>query len=576
MTKNKSAMRPLSALSLLILTVLSPGCARPADSAKGAAAPPADAAPAHADHTPAPAMRTTLLGNLGSYHRTIATANPDAQRFFDEGLTLLYGFNHEEAFRSFQRAAALDPAAPMPHWGMSLALGTNYNDTATPDRIEQAFAHLKEATARAAAGSDVERGFIDALSNRYVATPADGQQPAREAAYSTEMGAVSARFPEDLDAATLYAESMMNLRPWKLYTPDGRPEPGTEKIVATLEHVIARNPAHPGANHYLIHAVEASRTPERALASAKRLETLVPGAGHLVHMPAHIWIRTGDYVGAMKTNAAAAALDEKYIKATGAQGMYPMMYYGHNLQFESAAAMMAGNLAAARAAGRKTAALVEPIVTEMVMLQPFTLQEVFANLRFARWDDVLAQPAAPAGRPLQTALQHYTRGAALAGKGQPDAAATELAALEGAAAQLPKDTMYGTVNSAAIVLDVARLELAARIADARGAASVAAWEQAVAAEDKVGYNEPPDWLFPTREGLGAALLRAGNAAAAETAYRADLARNHLNPRSLQGLWHALERQGRRAEAMKAKADFERAWSGADVPPPDSVRQTAAR
>ena len=270
----------------------------------------------------------------------------------------------------------------MPHWGMSLALGTNYNDTATPDRVQQAFTHLTHAQARAARGSDVERAFIDALAKRYVATPDDGKQPDREKAYAAAMGEVVKRFPDDLDAATLYAESMMNLRPWKLYTFGGDPEPGTEEIVATLEGVLTRDPLHPGANHYLIHAVEASRKPERALDAATRLGTLVPAAGHLVHMPAHIWIRTGDYRGAARTNAVAASIDEKYVQATGATGFYPTMYYGHNVQFESAAAMYAGNLAQARTAGAKIARLVDPMAGDMAMLQPFALQEMLALVRF--------------------------------------------------------------------------------------------------------------------------------------------------------------------------------------------------
>ncbi len=520
----------------------------------------------HSSHPPDPEARTALLGNLGEYHRAITVTHADAQKFFDEGLTLLYGFNHEEAFRSFARAAALDPKAPMPHWGMSLALGTNYNDTATPDRLQQAHQHLTHAQERSAAGSEVERAFIAALAKRYVATPNDGNQPAREAAYSAAMGEVSKRFPDDLDAATLYAESMMNLRPWKLYTFAGDPEPGTEQIVKTLESVMNRNPNHPGANHYHIHAVEASRAPDRAVASAKRLETLVPGAGHLVHMPAHIWMRTGDYVAAAKTNAAAAALDEKYVKATGAKGLYPTMYYGHNLQFESAAAMMAGNLASARAAGQKTATLVAPMAGDMAMLQPFTLQEVLALLRFQRYDEVLAQPAPPPGRDLQAALYHFTRGAALAGKGQVADAEKELAALQASAARVTKDVMYSTVNPAPVVLEVARLDLAARVADARGggAPAVAAWRRAVAADDKVGYGEPPDWLFPPREGLGATLMRMGNAVEAEKVYRADLAKNRKNPRSLFGLWKALERQKKTVEAAKVKAEFDAAWAGADI------------
>ena len=555
-------MRAIVAFVLLIgMSVL--GCTREAAPVPSNAS--ADASAGHG-HAATPPARTTLLGNLGNYHRAITTSTPEAQQFFDEGLTLLYGFNHEEAYRSFERAAALDPKAPMPHWGMSLALGTNYNDTATPDRIGKAYAHLRHAEERAGNGNDAERAFIDALAKRYVAKSDDGQQPEREAAYSAAMGEVSKRFPEDLDAATLYAESMMNLRPWKLYTFGGDPEPGTENIVATLEGVLERNPDHPGANHYHIHAVEASRNPDRALSSAKRLGTLVPGAGHLVHMPAHIWMRTGDYVEAQKTNAVAGSLDEKYLKATGATGLYPMMYYGHNLQFESAAAMMAGNLAAARAAGVKTAKLVEPMAGEMAMLQPFALQEVLALARFERWDEVLAQPTPPAGRDLQMSIYHYTRGAAFAGKRQIAEAEKELAALTTTSARVTKDVMYSTVNPAPVLLDVARADLAARIADAKGGgrAAVAAWHLAVAAEDKVGYGEPPDWPFPTRESLGATLMRMGNAAEAEKVYRADLEKYRRNPRSLFGLWKSLERQGKTAEAGKVKAEFDAAWAGSDT------------
>jgi tetratricopeptide (TPR) repeat protein len=547
----------------VVVAVLGFGCAGGGD--RSAPQGNASASAPHEGHAASANGRTALLGNLGSYHRTI-TSSAEAQQFFDEGLTLLYGFNHEEAFRSFQRAAALDPNAAMPHWGMSLALGTNYNDTATPDRVQQAYTHLTHAQERASRGNDVERAFIEALAKRYVATPDDGKQPDREQAYATAMGQVSKRFPDDLDAATLYAESMMNLRPWKLYTFHGDPEPGTEEIVGTLQGVLKRDPHHPGANHYLIHAVEASRTPERAVPAAERLETLVPGAGHLVHMPAHIWIRTGDYRAAARTNAIAATIDEKYVQATGATGFYPTMYYGHNVQFQSAAAMYAGNLAEARTAGAKIAKLVAPKAGAMAMLQPFAMQDVLALVRFEQWDDVLAQPAPPAGRDLQAALYHHARGAAFAGKKHVGEAEKELAALQSSAARVPKDAMHSTINAAPLLLEVARLDLAARIADARGnaTASIAAWTRATAAEDKVGYGEPPDWLFPTREGLGAALMRAGRAADAEKVYREDLEHNRLNPRSLFGLWKALERQGKTAEAQAVKSQFDQAWAGADV------------
>jgi hypothetical protein len=548
---------------VVIAALIACGCSRPAST--DVPATNASSSAPHDAHK-AGAERTTLLGNLGAFHRPI-TASAEAQQFFDEGLTLLYGFNHEEAFRSFQRAATLDSSAPMPHWGMSLALGTNYNDTATPDRVKQAYTHLTHAQERASRGTPVERAFIDALAQRYVATPDDGKQPAREQAYAAAMGRVSKQFPDDVDAATLYAESMMNLRPWKLYTFYGDPEPGTEDIVATLERVLKQHPNHPGANHYLIHAVEASRTPERAVDSANRLRTLVPGAGHLVHMPAHIWIRTGDYRAAAETNAVAATIDEKYVQATGAQGFYPTMYYGHNVQFESAAAMYAGNLSQARAAGAKIAKLVDPMAGEMAMLQPFAMQDVLALVRFEQWDDVLKAAAPSAGRDLQAAVYHFARGAAFAGKQQVVDAEKELTALRAAAARVPPETMFSTINPASLLLDVAGFDLIARIADARKDAklSVAAWERAVAAEDKVGYGEPPDWLFPTREGLGAALLRANRAADAEKVYREDLEHNRLNPRSLFGLWKALERQKKTADAAAAKAQFDRAWASADVP-----------
>jgi tetratricopeptide (TPR) repeat protein len=538
------------------------GCSGPGSS--GAPATNASAASPHDAHSAA-GGRTTLLGNLGSFHRAI-TASAEAQKFFDEGLTLLYGFNHEEAFRSFQRAAALDATAPMPHWGMSLALGTNYNDTATPDRVKQAYTHLTHAQDRASRGNPVEQAFIDALAKRYVATPDDGKQPEREQAYATAMGQVAKQFPDDLDAATLYAESMMNLRPWKLYTFHGDPEPGTEEIVATLERVLARDPNHPGANHYLIHAVEASRTPERAVPAATRLGTLVPGAGHLVHMPAHIWIRTGDYRAAAQANVVAAAIDEKYVQATGAKGFYPTIYYGHNVQFESAAAMYAGNLAQARAAGAKIAKLVDPMASEMAMLQPFAMQDLLALVRFEQWGEVLKHPAPAAGRDLQAAVYHHARGAAFAAKSQIADAEKELTALKAAAFRVPKETMYSTINPATLLLDVALFDLVARLADARRDAnlSVAAWQRAVAAEDMVGYGEPPDWLFPTREGLGAALLRANRAAEAEKVYRQDLDHNRLNPRSLFGLWKALERQKKTDEAATVKAQFDKAWAGADA------------
>ena len=550
------------AVSVAGLVLLMAACSRQPEPA----APPANQS-AHGDAHAAPAAgapRTAPLGNLGSYHRAIKTSSADAQKFFDEGLTLLYGFNHEESFKSFELAAKADAASPMPHWGMSLALGTNINDTATPDRMKVAYSHLAEAQKLKSGGSDVEQGLVDALAKRYVADSA-GDQTAREKAYSDAMGALSKKFPADVDVATLYAESLMNLRPWRLYTKDGTPEPGTDQIVASLEAVMKREPNHPGANHYYIHAVEASRSPERAVPQAERLETLVPGAGHLVHMPAHIYIRTGQYARSAKSNADAAAVDEKYIKQTGANGMYPMMYYTHNVQFESAAAMFAGNFAQAHAAAERTVKLANPIADQMMMVEPFAAQDLAVLVRFGRWQEILAvKPPAPS-RVLQSALYYFAHGAALAATGKTAEAEADLKQVRDFGKRLAPDAMLGASNAAVDVVVVAATDLAARIADAKGdiKGAVAGFTTAITAEDHLGYNEPPDWLNPSRERLGALLIKAGRFAEAEKVFRADLEKNVGNPRSMYGLYRSLEGQ-KKAGAAEARASFEKAWAAADV------------
>jgi len=510
----------------------------------------------------APAPR--LMEGLGHYHHPIATTSPEAQKFFDQGLTLIYGFNHDEAIRSFEQAARLDPRSPMPHWGIAIALGENINSPIDPDRASRAYAELQQAQKLAANGSAVERAYVDALSTRYGSDPKADPKPLSKA-YSAAMKDLSARYPDDLDAATLYAESLMNLKPWQLWSIDGTPAEGTLEIVRVLESVMARDPHHPGANHYYIHAVEASPAPERALPSAARLESLVPSAGHLVHMPAHIYIRTGDYKAAADRNEVAADVDRKYIEATKATGLYPMMYYTHNLDFIGAASDMAGVYAPAIKAAQQASEHVEPFEKDMPMVQAFLVKPFLIQLHFARWDDVLATPAPAADRLLQTAYWHYARAIAQAGKGDLAKADAELKALGEVRAKIPADFMI-VGNTASKLAEIADHVATGRVAIAHGnhAAAVDALKQAVALQDTLQYDEPPAFHYPVRESLGAALLRAGKAADAETVFRDDLTRNRRNGRSLFGLWESLKAQHKDEAAELVRLQYEAAWKDADA------------
>jgi tetratricopeptide (TPR) repeat protein len=514
--------------------------------------------------TPKPAE---LLAGMGSHHHPIRTSNVEAQKYFDQGVTLLFGFNHEEAYRSFARAAELDPKSPMPHWGMALALGANYNDLEPEaERLKKARAEVEKALALSAAAPENERAYVEALSVRYVPDPAAADKAKLARDYAAAMKALWARYPDDLDAATMYAESLMNLHPWKLWKPDGTPGEDTVEIVVVLESVLKRDPMHPGANHYYIHAVEASKEPEKALPSAARLETLVPSAGHLVHMPAHIYMRTGSYVAAEKANAIAADVDRQYIRATGAQGMYPMMYYNHNVHFESAAAAMAGRYAAAKKAADVLFADVLPGVPEMAMLEGWLLQPTFVALRFHRWEEIRQMPDPGPKLPMLRTAWLYARAMAAASAG--DVAKAEVLRDAYAVSRdgLGAAMMAGPQNTASALFAVASNVLDARIAAARGdrRAAIASWVKAVAAEDALAYDEPAAWYYPVRESLGAALLADGQAAEAEKVFRADLEINPRNGRSLYGLAQALKAQKRLADAAWTEAQFDTAWKDADT------------
>jgi tetratricopeptide (TPR) repeat protein len=506
-----------------------------------------------------------LYPGMTAVHHPIATDSVEAQQFFDQGLTLVYGFNDAEAIRSFRRAAQLDPKSPMPHWGIALALGPNINRPTEPAAEREAYEEIRKAEKLAAAAPENERAYVAALAARY--SPDSRADPHQlEAQYARAMGRLSRRYPDDLDAATLYAEAMMNLNPWNFWSRDGKPAPGTEQIVAVLESVLRRDPSHVGANHFYIHTLEASPHPEHALPSAMRVGKLAPAEGHLVHMPAHIFIRTGFYARAVKANEEAIAADRAYIAASGAQGEYPVMYYSHNLHFLAFACMMDGR---SREAMDAVAALLENVrlhLREMPMAASFLPVQEFVLARFNRWSEILALPDPGANLPSVRAAWHYARGLAYARTEKIARAEAELEALEAADRRVSREEMWDG-NRASDVLGVAEAALRARILAAKKdrPGAIAEWRKAVAAQDGLHYDEPPGWYYPVRESLGAALLADGQPAEAEKVFRADLAENPRNPRSLYGLWRSLEAQKRITDARWVHVQFERAWKDADVP-----------
>jgi tetratricopeptide (TPR) repeat protein len=516
-------------------------------------------------HDSSPSATSTPMTGLGNHHHKVSTSNAEAQRFFDQGLSLIYAFNHEESAKAFRRSAELDSNLAMAYWGVALAVGPNYNEPQIdPERMKAAVEALKMAKSLEARASDIERGYVDALTRRFSLDPgADLKVLYR--AYKDAMGELHRRFPDDLDAATLYADSLMNLNPWQLWDKSGKPAEGTEEAVAVLEGVLSRDPDHLGANHLYIHVLEASPHPERALASAKRLETAAPAAGHLVHMPGHIYLRTGDFEASAKTNEAAAEADRSYIRTTGAKGMYVAMYYSHNLHFlvESY-----GRMGLYREALRAAEALADNArahVKDMPMVEGFLPSAMFVRLRFAQWDDVLKMPQPDPGFTVTSTVWHYARGVAFAEKGQIREAEAERKTFGEKAKGLPGETPFG-LNSAASVLKVAEGILDARIAWARGdkQSAIKFWRAAVASQEALNYDEPPGWYYSVRESLGSALLLSGDAAGAEAVFREDLKANPRNGRSLFGLAESLRRQGKADAARLVQMEFERAWRAADT------------
>ena len=517
----------------------------------------------------APGDSVPLYDNLGGHHSAVSTRVPLAQRYFDQGLRLYYAFNHAEAIRAFRQAQRLDPACAMCFWGEALAWGPNINlpmDSAAGVAAHQA---ITAAVAAQHGAEDHERALIAALATRY-ATPPPADRSGLDSAYARAMGDVARRFPNDPEAAVLHAEALMDLRPWNYWTAEGALQPGMAEALAQLERASAKDPRHPGACHFFIHAVEALQ-PERAVACAERLAGLMPGAGHLVHMPGHIYIRVGRYLDAIRANEHAVHADETFIRdQRPGFGVYTAGYYPHNYDFLAFAAAMAGRRTQAIGAADKLAELASGDVMGepgMQFMQHHATRHLQVRIRFERWDEILAASAPDRRFAHARAMWHYARGRALAATGKPREAAADLVAVHVAVTDPRLQGVRLEFNESPSLLGIAALVLAGSIARAEGrhAEAFGRLEAAARLEDALGYGEPPDWTIPVRQEFGVALLEGGRAAEAERAFREDLKRFAGNGWSLHGLVQALRAQGRTMEAAEAMEQYRRAWSEAEVP-----------
>lgn len=520
-------------------------------------------------HSVAPAgAKVPLYDNLGEHHYAITTTVPLAQRYFDQGLRLYYAFNHQEAIRAFEEGARLDPDCAMCHWGIALARGPNINAPMDSAAGVAAYKAIQEALAREGKASARERALIHALAARYAPVPPD-DRAALDSAYARAMREVVRRFPEDLEAATLYAEALMDLSPWNYWTREGKPRSNTPELLSQLERVIAADPKHPGANHFYIHAVEAVQ-PERAVGAAERLASLMPGAGHLVHMPGHIYVRVGRYTDAIKANEHAVHADETYIRDQNpAFGVYVAGYYPHNYDFLAFAASMIGRSAQAIGAAEKMASLApQQVLREpgMTFVQHHQTRHLQLKVRFGRWDEILNVPAPPENLPHARAVWHYARGRALAARGEAQRAEGELVRVRATAQDSKVAPLRLEFNTSGAVLSIAAKVLAGHIAAAKGDApgAIRQLREAARMEDELVYGEPPEWTVPVRQELGRILLQAGRGREAEEAFREDLRRFPENGWSLHGLAQALRAQNRAAEADAVMQRFRTIWASADV------------
>jgi tetratricopeptide (TPR) repeat protein len=532
---------------------------------------PADPPAGHVHYTAAPQQASPTgalaprLQNLGSHTFPVSTRNRQAQLFMNQGLNLAYAFNHAEARRAFREAARLDPNLAMAYWGQALVLGPNINAQMEPNEEPQAYELVQKAMSLRARAAPRERAYIEALAERY-SGKTDDRRP-RDEAYAAAMKKLHERFPDDLDAATLYVESVMDLRPWGYWQRDGAPHAGTDDIVRLTEQVIRRNPKHPGALHMYIHLVEGTSTPERAETAADTLLTLMPAAGHMVHMPAHIYQRVGRYADAIKSNQLAIAADVDYITQCRAQGLYPTGYYPHNIHFLWFAATFDGQ---SRLAIQSARELAQKIDDDTLKAAPFTvgfrMPIYYALTRFGRWDEMLKEPEPPAFSVPLRAVWHYSRGLAYVATKRLAEAEQELARMKVLMADEAMKQGIFSPNTAGAALAPGVEVLAGEIAAARGNFDLAIshLDKAVRLEDSLVYTEPSEFHYPPRHALGAVLLDAGRAQEAETVYWEDLRRNRENGWALFGLLQALRAQNKTADAALTEARFKTAWARADV------------
>lgn len=535
---------------------------------------------ASAEHPPKPADSdaplVAIIEGLGNHTHAITTSKPEAQAYFDQGLRLLFAFNHDEAIRAFRAAAQIDPQCAMAQWGIALALGPNYNLQAEKERSEGAYQALLLAQKLMTKATPAEQAYIAAIGKRYSSDP-EADRKVLDTAYADAMRKLVKAYPNDLDAAVLFAESMMDLRPWDLWTPDGQPQPGTEEIVATLEDVLRRNPNHPGANHFYIHAVEASKTPERGLPAALRLsgmvqgsglaisEPLVPGSGHLVHMPSHIYFRLGWYSAAVESNRRAVDVDRKYIEKYKPTGIYPMMYYPHNIHFVWAALSMEGRSAEAiEAASQVASALQDEMVLEMPMLEYFVPTRLYALARFEKWDEIAKAKRPRVEFTFATGMWNYAQGLAQVARGDTAQAKAHQRELATIIENTPEDKLLMR-HSALRLLRIAGNHLGAVVDRHEGnlEGALSRLSAAIDLQDGLAYDEPPPWYFSVRQLRGDILLAAKQPAEAEAMFRQDLSRHPENGWSLHGLEQSLRAQNHLLEAEQVRDQFQRAWARAD-------------